>query len=382
MFYRALNRTALTASALLLAGVFTADDAAAKSLTLNQYVLPKHVVVTKGSIPLIEEIKEASDGEIDIKLFTGGTPLTAQATLGGLQTGAVDAGMVILTYHPAEFPVIQYLNDLAAPTDDALVVAGAFNEYVMTKCQRCLDEFKAAGVVFTGSYTAAPLLLVNREVYRTPEDLMAKRVRIPGGDYNSRWADYFGLSPINVGGSEIYEMMNRGAVDITLNPAAILQTHSLADVAKSVITMPVAMHRVSSPFVFAAGSWADLSEQERRAFLDSTSAAMMRITGAYLEESEAALDAARAGGDIEVIEPSEELKAKMTEFQEQDLDTIYRIAREQYKIEDPETIRDDFITLVEKWKGIAEETGRDAQKMGERLRDDVYSNLDASSYGL
>lgn len=381
MFCKVLDTSALAVSALLVAGVFSADDAAAKSLTLNQYVLPKHVVVTEGTMPLIEEMKQATNGELDFKLFTGGTPLSAQATLGGLQAGAVDAGMVILTYHPAELPMVQYLNDLAVPTDDTLVVTGAFNEYVLTKCQRCLDEFKAAGIAFTGTYTAAPLVLVNREVYRTAADLVGKRVRIPGGDYNSRWADYFGLSPINVGGSEVYEMMNRGAVDVTLNPPAILQTHSLADVAKSVINMPVTMHRASSPFVFSAGSWAKLTAQERRAFLDSAAMAVMRITGGYLEESEAALLDAKARG-IEVIQPNDELKAKMAEFAERDVATMYAIAREQYRIDNPEEVRDEFIAMIEKWKGIAEETGRDPEKMGERLRENAYAVLDASSYGL
>lgn len=381
MFCKALKTSAVKASALLVAGVFFASDAVANSLTLNQYVLPKHVVVTDGTLPLIEEMKQATNGELDIKLFTGGTPLSAQATLGGLQAGAVDAGMVILTYHPAELPMVQYLNDLAVPTDDTLVVTGAFNEYVLTKCQRCLDEFKAAGITFTGSYTAAPLMLVNREVYRTPEDLVGKRVRIPGGDYNSRWADYFGLSPINVGGSEVYEMMNRGAVDITLNPPAILQTHSLVDVAKSVITLPVTMHRVSSPFVFSSKSWAGLTEQERRAFLDSAAVAMMRITGAYLKDSEAALVDAKERG-IEVIAPNDDLKAKMAEFTEKDLAMMYTLAREKYKIDNPEEIREEFIALIEKWKGIADETGRDPQKMGERLRENAYAGLDVSSYGL
>ena len=381
MFTQTLKASALTTSALLAAGAITAGVATAETLTLNQYVLPKHVVVKDGTLPLIEEVKQATDGELDFKLFTGGTPLSAQATLGGLQAGAVDAGMVILTYHPAEFPLVQYLNDLAVPPGDTLVVAGAFNEYVMTKCQRCQDEFKAAGVTFTGSYTAAPLNLVNREVYRAPEDLVGKRVRIPGGDFNSRWAKHFKLSPINVGGSEVYEMMNRGAVDITLNPAAILQTHSLGDVAKSVITLPVAMHRVSSPYGFSAESWANLTEQQRRAVLGSAAVAMMRITGAYLKESEAALQEAAANG-LEVIEPGEDLMASMSEFLEGDLETIYRSAREQYQIEDPEKIRDEFLALIEKWKGIAEETGRDPVKMGERLRENAYSDLDVSSYGL
>ena len=381
MFCRTLNISGIALSAMLGAGVLSAGDAEARALTLNQYVLPKHVVVTEGTMPLIEEMKQATGGAFDFKLFTGGTPLSAQATLGGLQSGAVDAGMVILTYHPAELPLVQYLNDLAVPTEDTLVVTGAFNEYVLTKCARCLEEFKAAGIAFTGTYTAAPLVLVNREVYRTPEDLVAKRVRIPGGDYNARWADYFGLSPINVGGSEVYEMMNRGAVDVTLNPPAILQTHSLADVAKSVIDMPVTLHRASSPFVFATGSWAGLTDDERRAFLDSAPMAMMRITGAYLEESEAALDDARARG-IEVIEPGDDFKAKMAEFAEKDVETMYTIAREQYRIDNPEEIRDEFIALIEKWNAIAEETGRDPEKMGERLRKDAYAGLDASSYGL
>ncbi|WP_111735845.1 C4-dicarboxylate TRAP transporter substrate-binding protein [Roseovarius amoyensis] len=380
MFFKTLNISTVTATALLVAGAFSGGDAAAKSLTLNQYVLPKHVVVTDGTMPLIEEMKQATDGELDIKLFTGGTPLSARATLGGLQAGAVDAGMVILTYHPAELPMVQYLNDLAVPTDDTLVVAGAFNEFVLTKCQRCLDEFNAAGIVFTGSYTAAPLMLVNREVYRTPEDLVGKRVRVPGGDYNARWADYFGLSPINVGGSEVYEMMNRGGVDITLNPPAILQTHSLAEVAKSVITLPVTMHRVSSPFVFSAESWAGLSEQERRAFLDSAAVAMMRITGAYLKDSEEALTDAKERG-IEVIAPGDDLKAKMAEFTEKDVETMYALAREKYKIDNPEEVRDEFMAMIEKWKGIAAETGRDGVKMGERLRENAYSGLDVSSYG-
>ncbi len=72
----------------------------------------------------------------------------------------------------------------------------------------------------------------------------------------------------------------------------------------------------------------------------------------------------------------------MAEFLEGDLETIYRIGREQYQIEDPEKVRDEFLALIEKWKGIAEETGRDPEKMGERLRQNAYSELDVSSYGL
>ena len=85
---------------------------------------------------------------------------------------------------------------------------------------------------------------------------------------------------------------------------------------------------------------------------------------------------------IEVIEPGAELQAKMDEFAQKDVETMYTIAREQYKIDNPEEVRDEFIAMIEKWKGIAEETGRDPEKMGERLRENAYTVLDASSYGL
>lgn len=374
-------RSSAAAAAVAVVACVGAGHSVAETLTLNQYVLPKHIVVTEGTMPVIEALKERSGGAIDVRLFTGGTPLSAQATLGGLQSGVVDAGMVILTYHPAELPTVQYLNDLAVPTDNTNVVAAAFNEYVLSQCARCLSEFADAGVVFTGSYTAAPLVLVSREVYASADDLKGKKVRIPGGDFNSRWADYFGLSPVNVGGSEIYEMMNRGAVDITLNPAAILRTHSLAEVARSVLALPVAMHRVSSPFVFAKDSWADLSPEQRRIFLDLAPLAMIRITDGYAKEADDVLATAGTAG-IEVIEPSPALREKMAAFLEEDLETIYRLAKEQYGIEDPQTVRSDFLALIAKWDAIAEEVGDDPQALGERLREDVYAKLDAATYGV
>jgi len=109
--------------------------------------------------------------------------------------------------------------------------------------------------------------------------------------------------------------------------------------------------------------------------------AMMRITGAYLVESEAALAEATAKG-IEVVTPGDELLAKMAEFAESDVETMYAIARDQYKIDNPEEVRAGFIAMIEKWKGIAEETGRDPAKMGERLRENAYAGLDPSKYGL
>jgi hypothetical protein len=133
--------------------------------------------------------------------------------------------------------------------------------------------------------------------------------------------------------------------------------------------------------VFSSKSWAGLTERERRAFLDSAAVAMMRITGAYLKDSEAALVDAKERG-IEVIAPSDDFKAKMAEFTEKDLATMYTLAREKYKIDNPEEIREEFIALIEKWKGIADETGRDPRKMGERLRENAYAGLDVSSYGL
>ena len=370
--------TLFSATAIVALAAQTQADA--KTLTLNQYVLPKHTVVEHGSNQLIEEISEGTNGDLEIRLFTGGTPLSSAATFGGLQSGIVDFGMVINTYHPAELPLQQFLNDIPVPTANTRVVAAAFNEYVLQHCEPCLAEFSTHGVVFTGSYTAAPLMLITRERYTSAADLVGKKIRIPGGDYNARWAAHFKLSPVNVGGSEIYEMMNRGAVDVELNPASVLRSHSLADVAKGIITLPVTMHRVSTPYMARKESWVALTPEQRRLFLDLLPMAIMRITDAYIKDAMEVVEGAAEKG-ILVTEPGDDLLEEMEKFTKADLEVLFEIAQERYNVEDPEKVYNDFLALIAKWEGIAESVDNDPVKLGERLRDDVYAKLDENSFG-
>ncbi len=363
----------VTGAAFLAAGAAHADT----SVTASLWVGPKHPVSTGGYDPFVQKLEEHPD--FSVRYFQGGALLGAKPTLSGVRDGIADVGMMAMTYFPAEFPHAQLVADMGLSTPSNLAAMMAATEFNLLHCQECLDEYLAQNIVYTGTYSTSPYTVISNQPVRSVEDFSGKKMRVPGSLW-SRWARSVDGIEVNVPSSEMYEGLDKGALDIAIQAPGALRSYSLWDTAKYVTLLNLGTYHSLSLMSWNRDTWRDMSDEERRMMLDEAARAGLDATLEYTIADDEVLDLAGEHG-VEIIEPSPELVSQKEAFVAQDVETIIANARDTYGIADAEAKVAKLQELIAKWDGIVEEVGatnRDA--LLERFRTEVYDKLDAS-YG-
>lgn len=368
-----LTAAGVASATLLLSGVATAET----TITASLWVGPKHPVAVGAYDPYVEMLK--SKDAFEVKYFQGGALLGAKPTLSGLRDGIADVGMMAMTYFPAEFPHAQLVADMGLATPSSLAAMAAVTEYNLLHCEPCLQEYRNQNIVYTGTYSTAPYSLISTEPIRSAEDLEGQKMRVPGSLW-SRWASYVDGVEVNVPSSQMYEGLDKGALDIAVQAPGALRSYSLWDTAKYVTLLNMGTYHSLSLMSYNADTWAALSDAQRRAMLDDAARAGVEATMEYLITDEEVLAAASEHG-VEVIQPSEDLQQQKQSFVAQDIETIIENAKENYGIADAAARVDTLQDLIDKWDGIAQEIGEDGDAFIERFRSEVYDKL-PDDYGV
>ena len=116
-------------------------------------------------------------------------------------------------------------------------VAAALTEYTV-KCQRCQKEMFDFGIVYLGSGSSDPYMLLTKEPVTTAADLKGVRLRSGGAPY-SRWAENFGAVPVSISVLETFEAMSQGTIDGTMASINDLLAFRLVDLVKDVTVLKI-----------------------------------------------------------------------------------------------------------------------------------------------
>ena len=92
----------LATSALIVSLI--ASPSLARDLVYSTIVTPTHPVVSEVMEPLAAHVREATNGDINIQVNSGGALAGGRETLGALESGLLDMGQVIDLYSPGELP--------------------------------------------------------------------------------------------------------------------------------------------------------------------------------------------------------------------------------------------------------------------------------------
>ena len=114
--------------AFLLLGAFSPTPAEAKTyeFTYSTFFPPTHIQ-TKVPEAWVKEIEKRSNGQIKIKIFTGGSLTPAPQIYDGVVKGISDFGLSVFAYSPGRFPVIAAVdNPFGYP--NAFVATRVINE--------------------------------------------------------------------------------------------------------------------------------------------------------------------------------------------------------------------------------------------------------------
>lgn len=367
-----LKLTALaTATALTLAPALQAE-------TLRHAIGVAAVSgLLDGTEAWADHIKEATGGEVEVKIYAGSL-LNFTETFTGLRDGIADSGFVVPAYHRAELPYANLLSDMGTAGVDPVAMAGAANEFMFT-CQPCLAEFNAAGQIFLGNTVTGPYYMYNQEPVQSLEDFEGIKVR--GFGPFSRWLDAMGASAVSLGATDIYESMSQGHIDGNVHTLETLDTLSTGEVADYALNQPVAVFIGNTMFNVSQLTWAGLDATTKRAMIDGAALGHAIATIDSVNQAKTILEDPQAHG-VELLEPSADVKAKSEAFRTSDMETVVSLNRDTYGIGDAEDQVARFQELVAKWEALVEGIDTsDPQAVGDLYLEEVFSKVDPATLG-
>ncbi|MGQ9369368.1 TRAP transporter substrate-binding protein [Azospirillum sp. ST 5-10] len=280
-------------------GTLGAPRAARAATTLNfsSWLPPKHPIVVNAFEPWAEEVKEATDGRVRIRILPkplGGAPLHFDMA----RDGVADITYGLHSFTPGDRFLLSRLAEFSFLGNDAAELSVAYwNQYE----KRLAKANEHAGVHTLGVFTHGPGVLHNRvRPVRVPDDVKGLKLRVPGG-YVSDLMKRMGATPLLAPSPEVYEMLSNGVIEGVTFTLEALTAFKLTDHLKYTSTVPGGIYNTSWFFVMNQGKWDGLEDKDKEAVSKLSGEAFARRVGkAWIEADRVAREKIEAAG-IEII---------------------------------------------------------------------------------
>ena len=369
----------LIACAIALSIVPLAAQAQKAHMATN-WMAPVHILNDQTYQRWSADVAKASNGTLKFEVHSNGSLVPARSTMQGIRDNVAVVGIVYPAYTPAEFPLNNIINDLVFVSDDDIAAAFAYTELALQN-PKLQAEWKKNGGVFAGGYSTPVYNFVCGKAIRKLDDAKGLKIRTAGGA-QSEWVKAIGAVPVSVPSPDIYTGLERGSIDCSMSDPSMLDKGAkLWEVAKSVTLLPMGVV-VGANYVYNPDFWKGLKPTERRILLDTMARATARAQVAYHLSVQEALDGARKRG-LELLPPSDDLKARLAAFNKQTIDNLPKASMESRKVADPTDIITAYLALETKWKGLLKGVNRgNEDAVFKVLNDNLYSKLDANKFGM
>lgn len=319
-------------------------------------------------------------GGLTVRIFPPSL-LDLVQTFGGIRDGIVDGGYLVLNFHSADLRETQVPIELAMLGRNPYAMAGAMSEYILT-CEPRVAERLAANMVPLGNASTGAYAILGTAPMTTPAELQCKKLRAAGGAW-SRWAAAMGAVGVSLPGGEIFEAMSQRTINGAMNAPTELTSIRLKDVPTHV-TLGVPGGTVHGLDIASANrdTWRSLTTGQRQASIDAAALGNASATWKFVTDVVRNVADARAAG-IVVSEASPELKAASQAVIEADLAKIAKIAADTHGVQDAEAKIARFRDLVTKREGLLPgDRGWTAAEIAEVFRAEIYSKIDAATFGM
>lgn len=359
--------------------LISASPANARELKVGVGLPPSHAMYYSLDV-FGKTLKEKTAGELEVKLF----PLSLLALnqmFAGVRDGVVDVGYVLPALFATEFPETQLPFDLAMLGANPMAMAGAMTEYNFA-CQECLAERLKHNHVYLGSASTAPTVIMSNKKISTLDELKGKKLRVVAAPW-SRWAQSFGVVPVTLSGNELFEALSQGTVDGAVAAPTELTASRLVDLVKHItVGVPAGTYHGIDGNNVNRTTWRSLTESQRRAFLDSAAMSIATMTWTNFSDGNRNLKEAQQKG-IQVHQAPQDVMARQKTFIDADLATVAQAAEKNYGTKTASQKAAKFRQLVEKWEKLTPEAGNwDAKTLAEIYRREIFSKIDAKTYGM
>jgi TRAP-type C4-dicarboxylate transport system substrate-binding protein len=265
------------------------------------------------------DVKKATNGGLDIKVYHGGSlGLKNNDVLRWLPTGASEMGLVWANYLGRDAPALNavYIQGSVGSSEEHIKAIPVLKEIYSS-------ELKKWGIVPSG-FMGLPILYASifckGEAVNTIEKLKTKKLRVWSKDMVDTFKK-LGVSAQIIGQTEMYVALKTGVVDCAVYPALYAKTVSLQEVANSASYLyPVA----GLPYVLGASErkWTKLPQSYKNAVKNAAEKLFQRSTD-YSDDEENEMNA-RRNLESEGVE-------WLTDFSPSDQRTFLNAAAETWK---------------------------------------------------
>lgn len=226
--------TLLTVSTLLGVNMTASTTAIAASkdpININMsLVFTQNELLTKELIKVTDNIRQRTDGSVNIKVFPGGQLPVYKDNLEQVVNGANWIAVEDLSY------LGDYVPDFAALAGPGLY--NSYDEYLaMMKTDLVKDltaQAEQKGIkVLTADYMFGFRHMITNKEIKTSEDLKGMRIRVPGSQLFISTLAAMGASPASLPFTETYAGVQQGVVDGLEGSILTMYSTKIYEVAKN-----------------------------------------------------------------------------------------------------------------------------------------------------
>lgn len=294
MFYKSLTTAAAFAIAM------TCGTAQAETLRFSSFEPPMAFLTRVVFADWAEAVKEATNGEIDVKIFAGGTLGRSPAQqLKLVQDGVADVAFVVPAFNPGVFPGVG-VGELPFVVEDA--TSGSLAMWSMFEQGLLEGDFGSYKII--GIFTTSPQFIPTKGLIEMPADMAGKNI---GASVPSLLPAIEGMNAVAIGGitgPSIAESIARGVIDGSFLEWNAIKSFRVGEAIDHVLEVPMGS---SALMVVMNREKFDSLSPEAQAAIDAVSGAAFaaKFGEAFEAENANARAEYAAEGKITIVEPDQ-----------------------------------------------------------------------------
>lgn len=227
-----------------------------------------------------QELEKRTHGHVRIKFFWSQSLVKAKENLKAVGSGLAEMGTIFGNYTPADLPIWNFATAPFNATDPWVGMR------TWQELRQILPELRAEAanknVRILMNFTSGPADLLSKEPILSAEDLVGKKIRTTGG-----WTTLLkalGAAPVKMGFAEIYQALDRGTIDGTINYIPFVRSYKHYEVASHVSEV-----RMGQALGYGAGInlelWSDMPKEIQEALAAVSDEFIERYAEAYLKDA-------------------------------------------------------------------------------------------------
>ena len=330
-------------SAVALSFMLVVGSSAAKAAPLELNLVTMWPEIQNQMVevvfPWAKKIEQATNGEIKINVFAGGTLVDATENSKAVESGMAD--LAIWTPDAQEHPNM-FLTQAPYMGKSLRNITDIIRELI--KQVPALNKEVQGPGVFLGFSTSAPYVIasVNTPI-RNPEDLQGKRVLVVT-PAQAPMIESWGGQPIYVAQGDVYIGLQRGMGEAYVSGASNVRGLRIMEVAKY-MTQPGFPQGGGFYFSMNRETFAELSPEHQKLFMELGAAMMDDICESFVKDYQISVDSYIAAG-AQMVDISPETMEKWRTATIAPLRAVQERLTEQAGLKNPGAITDEYYKIA------------------------------------